>query len=65
MGFYFVYLYFHIGLCEMPTNVSVVVTGMSPLSPYLNVDPRYLVQVSYSCSETKLLLIGYLEVFRL
>lgn len=27
------------------------VTGMSPLSPYLNVDPRYLVQVSF-CKTT-------------
>ncbi len=27
------------------------VTGMSPLSPYLNVDPRYLVQVSF-CNTT-------------
>lgn len=25
---------------------AISVTGMSPLSPYLNVDPRYLVQVS-------------------
>ena len=25
--------------------VLIAVTGMSPLSPYLNVDPRYLVQV--------------------
>lgn len=28
--------------------LSFSVTGMSPLSPYLNVDPRYLVQVSFS-----------------
>ncbi len=31
--------------------LSFSVTGMSPLSPYLNVDPRYLVQVSF-CNTT-------------
>lgn len=25
------------------------VTGMSPLSPYLNLDPRYLIHVSRKC----------------
>lgn len=33
-------------VCDVCGDVAV--TGMSPLSPYLNVDPRYLVQVKYS-----------------
>lgn len=36
----------------MTTDIVVAVTGMSPLSPYLNVDPRYLVQVSHGCRES-------------
>lgn len=51
-----VYFWFHLGLSEMTTDVVVTVTGMSPLSPYLNVDPRYLVQVSYGCRESVLFL---------
>lgn len=35
----------------MKTNIVFAVTGMSPLSPYLNVDPRYLVQVSLSINK--------------
>lgn len=31
--------FINVGLCLLS------VTGMSPLSPYLNVDPRYLIQV--------------------
>lgn len=38
----------------MTIDIVVAVTGMSPLSPYLNVDPRYLVQVSYGCRECPL-----------
>lgn len=37
--------------CAMTINIVFAVTGMSPLSPYLNVDPRYLVQVSLSLNK--------------
>lgn len=41
-------------MCELTTDIVFAVTGMSPLSPYLNVDPRYLVQVSHRCRERSL-----------